>query len=350
MTRLSDRYNQLVAQGWGPAFPLPVIELSVGDGAGTFFSWVTASGVAVTLYDRSDLPAAFEVHGAILTAYLSEGGPLGTLGYPVSDEKDDVVGGVVFGKVSDFERGSIFWSQQTGQVTTMTIGPATGGGFEIFDGIDVSVAQGVIDWAKVANGGVQFAYIKATEANGTDPKFNANWVASRGRLPRGAYHVFHPTANPEATRPQADHFAAVLASAGDGGELAPVVDVELGGATPAQCVASLQFFLGILAQSIGRQPVIYTYPSFWKYQMASSAVFASGFRLWIASYGSTAGPKVGNQQPYNTRPNGPIIPAGWQDWAVWQHAVLSGIPGIGGLVDRNFAAPPDGVSLIDYLG
>src|SRR5438067_381511 len=83
-----------------------------------------------------------------------------------------------------------------------------------------------------------------------------------------------PTANPEASRPQADHFAAVLAASGDGGELAPVVDVELGGATPAQCVASLEFFLSILSQTIGRQPVVYTHPSFWQYQMDSSAVFA----------------------------------------------------------------------------
>jgi len=255
MTRLANRYNELVAQGWGPALPLPFVEMAVGDGAGTFFSWITASGAAVTLYDRPDLPAAFEVHGAILASYVAQGGPLGALGYPVSDEKNDVVGGTVLGRMSDFERGAIFWSQQTGQVTTMAIGPVTED-FEIFDGIDVSVAQGGIDWVNVAAGGIQFAYIKATEGTGTDPNFTTNWTASRGRLPRGAYHVFHPAAVPDAARPQADHFAAVVAGAGDGRELAPVVDVELGGATPAQCVASLQFFLGILSQSIGRQPVI----------------------------------------------------------------------------------------------
>jgi len=349
MTRLSDRYNQLLAQGWGGALPIPFFELPVGDGRGTFFSWITASGAAVTVYDRPDLEAAFEVHGAILASYVAQGGPLGALGYPTSDEKDDVVGATVFGKTNDFERGGIFWSQDTGQVSTMTIGPVTED-FEIFEGIDVSAAQGAINWATVAGSGVQFAYIKATEGNGTDPTFAANWAASRGRMPRAAYHVFHSTTTPDAARPQADHFAAVLAATGDGGELAPVVDVELGGTTAAQAIASLQFFLGILSQSTGRQPVIYTYPSFWKDKMAGSAAFAQGFRLWIASYGNYAGPKVGGQQPYNTRPNGPLIPPGWQDWHVWQHAVLAGIPGIGGLVDRNFAMPPAGVPLTTYLG
>lgn len=349
MSRLSDRYNLLVAQGWGPALPLPFFELPAGDGAGVFFSWVTAGGVAVTLYDKPGLDAAFEVHGAILASYLAQGGPMGAFGYPASDEKEDAVGNVVFGRTNDFERGAIFWSQQTGQVTTMTLGPVAQG-FEIFDGIDVSAAQGNINWTAVANGGVQFAYIKATEGNGTDQQFTANWTASRGLLPRGAYHVYHPTATPDAARPQADHFAAVLAASGDGGELAPVIDVELGGVSPAQCIASLQFLLGIVSQSIGRQPVIYTYPSFWQYQMASSAVFAQGFRLWIASYGRPAGPKSGNQQPYATRPNGPLVPPGWQDWTVWQHAVLSGIPGIATLVDRNVAMPPAGVTLTAYLG
>jgi lysozyme len=351
MTRLADRYDQLVAQGWGPTFPLPFVDIPVGDGQGTFFSWVTSNGVGVTIYDKPGAEAAFEVHGAILDSYVAQGGPLGALGYPVSDEKDDAEGTAVLGRVSDFERGSIFWTRDTGEITTMTIGPVLGGDFELFDGIDVSSAQGAIDWSRVAGGGFSFAYIKATDGNiGTDPTFTANWSASRGQLARGAYHVFHPTTAPEASRTQADHFAAVLGASGDGGELAPVVDVELGGATPAQCVASLQFFLGILSQSIGRQPVIYTYPNFWRYQMGASSAFAQGFRLWIASYGNPAGPPVGNQQPYNTRPNGPLIPPGWREWTVWQHAVLAGVPGIATLVDRDSAMPPAGTPLVTYLG
>lgn len=107
MTRLAERYNQLVGQGWGPTFPLPFVDIPVGDEQGTFFSWVSSQGVLVTIYDRPGAEATFEVHGAILDSYVAQGGPQGFLGYPVSDEKDDVVGTAVLGRVSDFERGSI---------------------------------------------------------------------------------------------------------------------------------------------------------------------------------------------------------------------------------------------------
>lgn len=357
MSRLTDRYNQLIAQGWSPPLPVTPMDIPLADGRGTFFSWMTATGVAVTLYDRADLDATCEVHGAILADYIAQGGPLGALGYPVSDEKDDVVGGQSAGKVSDFENGSIFFSSATGQTSTMTVTPSSVVDFEVFDGIDVSSAQGTINWPNVANGGVQFAYIKATDGDfGTDSTFNTYWTASRGLLPRGAYHVFHPTENAEGSRRQAEHFAQVLQATGDTGELMPMIDVELNGKTsaggaltPAQRVASLQFFLGIFAQAIGRQPIIYTYPSFWASSMGKSAAFAQGFKLWIASYGREAGPKVFGQQPYATRPNGPIVPGGWPDWHVWQHAVLAGVPGISTLVDRDVAMVPGGTDITTFL-
>lgn len=352
MSRLTDRYNTLVAQGWAPPLAVAPVDIPLPDGKGTFFAWTTTSNVPVTLYNRPDLPATYEVHGAILAQYIAQGGPLGALGYPVSDEKDDIAGGQNFGKVSDFENGSIFWSSTTGQTTVKMVVPSSVADFEVFDGIDVSSAQGHIDWSKVANGGVQFAYIKATDGDfGKDGQFDSYWSASSGSLPRGAYHVFHPRPLREASRAQAEHFANVLQAAPDQGELVPMIDVELDGsaATPAQRVASLIFFLEIFTQLDGRQPIIYTYPSFWDVNMGKSPAFAQGFKLWIASYGAVAGPKVAGQQPYATRPKGPVVPSGWPDWHVWQHAVLAGVPGIGTLVDRDVVMVPQGADLATYL-
>lgn len=57
---------------------------------------------------------AHEVHGAILTRYLSEGGPAGSLGYPTSDEYT-----VAGGSRSDFSGGSILYDSSTGRTTVV---------------------------------------------------------------------------------------------------------------------------------------------------------------------------------------------------------------------------------------
>ena len=47
-------------------------------------------------------------------------------------------------------------------------------------GIDVSKFQGEIDWSKVADSGVKFAWIKATEGGDrVDERFEANWEGAK---------------------------------------------------------------------------------------------------------------------------------------------------------------------------
>jgi hypothetical protein len=65
------------------------------------------------MYFRSGASKAFEVHGAILGKYLSSGGPA-TWGFPVSNEQDVMSGSAAIGRVSEFERSSIFWSASSG--------------------------------------------------------------------------------------------------------------------------------------------------------------------------------------------------------------------------------------------
>jgi LGFP repeat-containing protein len=119
MGALEAKYNLLVSHGWGPALPLPFVSVPVGDGAGRWFTWATATGLNIAVYHHPSV-GAFEVHGAILNTYLAEGGPMGELGYPVTDEYADSVG-----RVSDFQSGSIFWSQAMGRAITMLLGPVT---------------------------------------------------------------------------------------------------------------------------------------------------------------------------------------------------------------------------------
>jgi lysozyme len=227
----------------------------------------------------------------------------------------------------------------------MMTGPAPADS-EIIDGIDVSTFQGAIDWAQVAGpGGQGFTYIKATEGDAlTDAKFTVNWANSSQKLPRGAYHYFYPTAKPDNTRPQADHFVNTLLGTGDIGELPPMVDVETSGVTDTQAAASLQFYLSIVEQGIGRRPLVYTFPAFWKTQMAGTDQFATTDKLWIANYG-----KKRSDGGYETKEDGPDIPPGWTDWTIWQHAVKPGVSGLVGLVDRDVVVVPSGVSVVDYL-
>jgi lysozyme len=59
-------------------------------------------------------------------------------------------------------------------------------------GIDVSEAQGAIDWWKVKEAGIDFAYVRATiGARGRDRRFARNWRGLfQTGIPRGPIHVF----------------------------------------------------------------------------------------------------------------------------------------------------------------
>lgn len=99
--------------------PLPFVAVPVGDGYGFWFTWAS-NGTAIAVYDHPTASVS-EVHGAILMSYIQQGGPLSSLGYPVSDEYEEEG----FGRVNDFQHGSIFWSRTTGKTTIMTIDPLT---------------------------------------------------------------------------------------------------------------------------------------------------------------------------------------------------------------------------------
>src|SRR5215211_873472 len=259
MATTAEKYSELLAKGIAQIPNLPIIEAPVlnpdlSPTGGTFFSFPGSPG-PVTIYWHPSI-RAHEVFGAILASYLSQGGPVGSLGFPVSGEYDDIVGQTVVGRVGDFERGSISWDAATNDTNSVQVGPITiAPSFEQLAGIDVSQFQSTIDWTKVSTQGTTdgevtaFAYIRATfDDTGHDSRFAQNWSNSANRLPRGAYHYFRAHAVPDQTRPQLDMFVATLQGVGGPGELPPMVDVESlpSGVTAAQAEQSLQFFLSLL--------------------------------------------------------------------------------------------------------
>ncbi|MBU6410556.1 MAG: hypothetical protein KGR98_09225 [Verrucomicrobia bacterium] len=236
---------------------------------------------------------------------------------------------------------------------------ATPSGFDIFEGIDVSDAQGTIDWNAVANSGITFAYAKATDGKDPHASFPTNWAgAGAAGIPRGAYHYFYPVPmGSDHLQRQVDVFLAQMGSLADN-DLPPMVDVEqslplrnrsgdviFAAMAPQDIAASLTYWLEQVAEGCGRQPIIYTYPAYWRSMLADNTSFHA-FHLWIAQYGNPPSPGSAERPPLG---HAPTIPGGWAAYSIWQYAVLSGLPGISTYVDRDSIILPSGTAIGDFL-
>lgn len=187
------------------------------------------------------------------------------------------------------------------------------------DGVDVSHYQGEIDWARLREQGIDFAYIKATEGSSlTDDCFAANWQgAEEAGIHAGAYHFFSFDSEPET---QAELY---IETVGDlTGRLIPVVDVEYYGNTrkhPPQkeeLVRDLERFLKLLEEEYQVKPVIYTTQLFYEKYVKGSF---TEYPLWIRSVYI---PPLG-------------LGRSWQFWQYTDRAVLEGYTGAEKYIDRN---------------
>ncbi len=176
-------------------------------------------------------------------------------------------------------------------------------------GIDVSHHQGAIDWPSVADAGVQFAWIKATEGGDhRDTRFVENWTsATKAGVAVGAYHFFTFCRDPAE---QAANFLAVHPTTGRA--LPPVVDVELGGncaARPADLPDRLRIFADAVEAGIGRRPIVYT-------TAEVRALWPIEGELWM--------------RDIFWEPPGP--------WVIWQYGYERHLSGVEGLVDVDVFA------------
>ncbi|WP_205411115.1 glycoside hydrolase family 25 protein [Massiliimalia massiliensis] len=127
-------------------------------------------------------------------------------------------------------------------------------------GVDVSSYQGEIDWGVLAEEGISFAYIKATEGSGfTDQRFAENWKqASETGLKIGAYHFF---SYDSSGKTQAENFIRTVPKLP--GMLPPVIDVEFYGdkeQNPPEredVDKLLKELVGELEAYYGMKPVLY---------------------------------------------------------------------------------------------
>jgi lysozyme len=195
------------------------------------------------------------------------------------------------------------------------------------DGPDVARYQhpngAAIDWQRVADNGVSFAFVKATESTSyTNPYFADDYAAAqRAGLVRSAYHYARPKADLKTARDQADFFVRTAGRADQEGDLPLTLDIEeSGGLAPKPLIAWTHAFVDRVTALTSRPVLIYTYPYFWQHAMGNTKDFAD-LPLWLASYRS-GGPK----EP---------LPGGWTSWTFWQYTANGRIPGIAAAVDRS---------------
>ncbi len=179
-----------------------------------------------------------------------------------------------------------------------------------------------INWSQVHSDGHSFAIVKATEdVTYTNPYFASDWSAIKANgMYRGAYHFARPGSSSGAA--QAAYFLSFVGNTSEGGDLPPALDLEdSGGLSSGALIAWTQDFVSTVAAQTGRKPMIYSYPNFWKNQMANTTAFTS-YPLWIANYTGTSSP---------TYP----LPGGWAQYTFWQYTSSASVPGISGNVDLS---------------
>lgn len=213
-------------------------------------------------------------------------------------------------------------------------------------GIDVSHHQGLIDWRQVADVGIRWVAIKATEGRDfTDPR----WVQNATRaLEVGCkvhpYHFATPSTAPRDPELEAEHLFATVFDLHDRLEFAPdgaakarlaeqairnaVLDIEpaRSSMSPWQLVDWCQRFGREYQRLSGSLPLLYTYSSFLLTKLGGAAALSdAGWQLWISRVGG----------PSKVHPG---LLGVW-DWDVWQWTWNGQVPGIWRAVDLNWVLP-----------
>ena len=180
-------------------------------------------------------------------------------------------------------------------------------------GIDISAHNGEIDFSRLANQGIDFAYIKATEGTDfIDRRFAENATAlHRHGIAAGAYHFFRFDTDGEL---QAWNFIRALQ--GRNFLLPPAIDLEEWTNDPSisthRVRTTLKALLAVMRDE-GYTPLIYTnrdgYTRFVKGHLDE-------YPLWIASF--TSSPLPANEA-----------------FHIWQYTHRGRLEGISGHTDLN---------------
>lgn len=226
-------------------------------------------------------------------------------------------------------------------------------------GVDTHAGYGPIDADKLKAFGIRHLWAKCTEGDQGGGKYVdqqfARTVAECKRvgIPVGAYHFCFPLsggtvdrgANAVGDTPeeQLEYFWANSKGLGSQpGELSPAIDAEWPapqdaskwGITRASINEWLKRFCELVAERWGRNPLIYTYPAWWKWlSEGADTSWASEYLVWWADY-DHPGPGVPTGTPSHWH-----WQKTWENWAGWQYSADGSptkVPGLNSVpVDRG---------------
>ncbi len=185
-------------------------------------------------------------------------------------------------------------------------------------GVDASHYQGQMNWDVIAQQGITFAFLKATEGSGTvDDCFAANWENARAAgLYVGAYHFF---SFDSSAATQADNYCKIVPD--DEDALPPVIDLEFYRSENLPDADAVRESLRILVARFrgvyGKKPIIYTTRECWEQYLKDTDL---DYTLWIRSI--------------FTSPSHKLTPE-WQFWQYNPRGMLDGYEGGDVLIDLN---------------
>lgn len=190
-------------------------------------------------------------------------------------------------------------------------------------GIDISHFQGAVNFNSVAESGIKFVYLKATQGTDfVDPTYqdrisalqqlnSNNKQLKKEPLLHGAYHFYQPAQDPVA---QAQFFLKQVQNHKH--SLPPMLDVEISqGTKPEEIQKGVTAWLAYVQQALNCKPILYSYGDFWTENLGAEF---NSFPFWLADYA-----------PH------PSVPKGLLNWRLWQYQDKGRVPGIESTVDLD---------------
>jgi GH25 family lysozyme M1 (1,4-beta-N-acetylmuramidase) len=176
------------------------------------------------------------------------------------------------------------------------------------DGIDVSYAQGAIDWRKAGGANLAFYAAKATQ-NTKDAQLDANKAGMRQWCPN-AVHIYYHFITTEPAAVQAQRFYDAVGPLQPGETV--MLDCEAwAGHTPELPADQVLLVLVEIEHLFHRVPIIYM----GAYYLDAADPRYGRYPLWLAAY---------NDHPHTVRP-----------YIIHQFTDAATAPGISGSVDGN---------------
>lgn len=185
-----------------------------------------------------------------------------------------------------------------------------------YEGVDVSVWQGDIDFSKVKEAGKDIVYIRAGYGIAEDEKFRENAERAKEAELKTGFYFYVTALNVTEAQKQAKYFADLIKEYDY--DCIPAVDFEqFSGLTKRQANDIAIAFIETLEQYTNTTPMFYSN----SYRTASLwEDTLTRYPLWVANYGREEIPKTGI----------------WQTWAGWQHSNKGEVLGITGKVDLDY--------------